>query len=88
MFSGEYLTGGRAIELGLADGIGDLRATLRARFGDDVITPLVAPARGWFGRVQPGVVGSDVSGLPRASDFAEEVISAIEARALWARYGL
>ena len=88
LFSGEYWTGGKAIELGLADGIGDLRATLRARFGDDVITPLVAPARGWFGRVQPSVAPSDITGLPRAADFAEEIISALEARALWARYGL
>ena len=88
LFSGEYWTGGKAIEPGLADGIGDLRATLRARFGDDVITPLVAPARGWFGRLQPGVAPSDITGLPRAADFAEEIISALEARALWARYGL
>jgi signal peptide peptidase SppA len=88
LFSGEYWTGGKAIELGLADGIGDLRATLRARFGDDVITPLVAPARGWFGRVQPGVAPTDITGLPRVADFAEEIISALEARALWARYGL
>ena len=88
LFSGEYWTGGKAIEFGLADGIGDVRATLRARFGDDVITPLVAPARGWFGRVQPGVAPSDMTGLPRAADFAEEIISALEARALWARYGL
>src|SRR5947209_3249400 len=88
LFSGEYWTGGKAIELGLADGIGDLRATLRARFGDDVITPLVAPARGWFGRVQPGVDTIHLAGLPRAADFAEEIISALEARALWARYGL
>jgi len=88
LFSGEYWTGGKAIEFGLADGIGDLRATLRARFGDDVVTPLVAPARGWFGRVQPGVAPSDITGLPRAADFAEEIISALEARALWARYGL
>ena len=88
LFSGEYWTGGKAIEFGLADGIGDLRATLRARFGDDVVTPLVAPARGWFGRVQPGLSPSDITGLPRAADFAEEIISALEARALWARYGL
>jgi len=88
LFSGEYWTGGKAIEFGLADGIGDVRATLRARFGDDVVTPLVAPARGWFGRVQPGVAPSDITGLPRAADFAEEIISALEARALWARYGL
>jgi serine protease SohB len=88
LFSGEYWTGGKAIEFGLADGIGDVRATLRARFGDDVVTPLVAPARGWFGRVQPAIRPSDIAGLPRAADFAEEIISALEARALWARYGL
>jgi signal peptide peptidase SppA len=87
LFSGEYWTGGKATELGLADGIGDLRATLRARFGDQVVTPFIAPARGWFGRVQPGVAGY-LEDLPRAADFAEEVISALEARALWARYGL
>jgi hypothetical protein len=37
--------------------------------------------------VQPGVAGH-LEDLPRAADFAEEVISALEARALWARYGL
>ena len=88
LFSGEYWSGSKAVELGLADGIGDLRTTLRTRFGDDVVTPLVAPARGWFGRLQPGVGTTNLDGLPRAADFAEEVISALEARALWARYGL
>jgi len=88
LFSGEYWTGSKAIELGLADGIGDLRATLRARFGDDVVTPLVAPVRGWFGRLQPGVGTTGLDGLPRPADFAEDIISALEARALWARYGL
>ncbi len=86
LFSGEYWTGSKAVELGLADGIGDLRATLRARFGDSVVTPLVSPARSWFGRVQPGVAG--LEGSLRPPDFAAEIISALEARALWARYGL
>jgi signal peptide peptidase SppA len=86
VFSGEYWTGTKAIELGLADAIGDVRSTLRARFGDDVVTPLVSPPRGWFGRIQPGVAGLD--GFMRRSDFAEELISALEARAIWARYGL
>src|SRR5438132_12400628 len=88
LFSGEYWSGSKAVDLGLADGIGDLRTTLRTRFGDDVVTPLVAPARGWFGRLQPGVGTTDLDSMPRAADFAEEVISALEARALWARYGL
>src|SRR5437763_12072901 len=71
LFSGEYWTGGKATELGLADGIGDLRATLRARFGAGVVTPLVAPARGWLCRVQPD--GTGHASLPRAADFAEEL---------------
>ena len=86
LFSGEFWTGRKAVELGLADGIGDLRSILRHRFGDDVTTPLVSPARGWFGRVPPAVGGID--GFGRRPDLAEEVILALEARALWARYGL
>ncbi len=41
LFSGEYWTGRRGLELGLVDAIGDLRSTLRARFGDKVETPLI-----------------------------------------------
>jgi serine protease SohB len=88
VFSGEYWTGSKAIELGLADAIGDLRSTLRARFGDDVLTPLISPARGWLGRVQPGVGAVGIDGLLGGAGFAEEIISALEARALWSRYGL
>jgi ClpP class serine protease len=88
LFSGEYWTGSKAIELGIADGVGDLRSVLRERFGDNVVTPLVSPARGWFGRTQPGVGAVGLDGFLRRPDLAEEVISALEARALWARYGL
>src|ERR1700757_4065342 len=46
LFTGEYWAGDTAVSLGLADGIGDLRSTLRARFGDKVSTPVIAPASG------------------------------------------
>ena len=88
LFSGEFWTGTKAVELGIADRIGDLRSVLRERFGDDVVTPLVPAARGWLGRVQQGAGGAGVEGWLRQPNFAEEVISALEARALWARYGL
>jgi signal peptide peptidase SppA len=88
LFSGEFWTGRKAVELGIADSIGDLRSTLRQRFGDDVVTPLVSPARGWLGRVQPGVGATEWEGFLHRPNFAGEVISALEARALWARYGL
>jgi len=84
LFSGEYWTGKRALGLGLVDAIGDLRSTLRARFGDKVYTPLVTAERSLFGRRVWGVGGSAFG----QSGLAEDMISALEARALWARYGL
>src|SRR5580658_923836 len=46
LFTGEYWAGEMSISLGLADAIGDLRSTLRARYGDKVLTPVIAPATG------------------------------------------
>jgi serine protease SohB len=93
VFSGEYWTGRRALELGLVDAIGDLRGTLRERFGEKVVAPLVTAERGFFGRRVLGVGGGDLlaqSGLSGATSvgFAEDLISALEARAMWARFGL
>jgi hypothetical protein len=61
-----------------------LRNTLRARFGDKVATPLVSAERRLFGRRVSGVSGAAF--MP--TGLAEDIISALEARALWARYGL
>jgi serine protease SohB len=89
LFSGEYWTGRTAVELGLVDAIGDLRSVLRERFGDKVVMPVISPERSLLGRLRPGVglrsVGLEAMGR---EGFADELISALEARALWARYGL
>jgi serine protease SohB len=84
LFSGEYWTGRRALDLGLVDSIGELRTTLRERFGDKVLTPLISAERGLFRRRAFGVSRSEL--MP--SGLAEDIISALETRALWARYGL
>src|ERR1700742_2014740 len=42
LFTGEYWAGETSIALGLADGIGDIRSTLRARYGEKVLTPVIA----------------------------------------------
>jgi signal peptide peptidase SppA len=96
LFSGEYWAGETSVSLGLADGIGDLRATLRARYGEKVLTPVIAPASGLlgglFGRRSPGAgslsagsmsagVGGALVGLP------DDLISALESRAIWAKFG-
>jgi serine protease SohB len=90
LFSGEYWTGRRGLELGLADTIGDLRGVLRERFGDKVRTPLIAD-RGFFGRRVSGIgagAGAGLSSLWGGANLAEDVIAVLETRALWARYGL
>jgi serine protease SohB len=87
LFSGEFWTGTRAIELGLADSLGELRATLRERFGEKVLTPLVNAERSSIVRRLIGAQSAEGDLLGRPG-LADEVISALEARALWARYGL
>src|SRR4029079_1273152 len=53
LFSGEFWTGRKAVTLGIADSIGDLRTVLRQRFGEDVRMPLIGPERSLFGRTRP-----------------------------------
>ena len=86
LFSGEFWTAPKAIELGLADSIGDLRSVLRARYGEKVRTPLISAERSLFGRRLQGVgLAAAFAGQP---GLADDLISALETRALWARYGL
>jgi signal peptide peptidase SppA len=86
LFSGEFWTAQKATELGLADRIGDLRSTLRERYGDKVYTPLISSERGLLGRRLPGVSFLDAFG--RQPGLPDDLISALEVRALWGRYGL
>ena len=88
LFSGAYWTGRRALELGFVDAIGDLRGVLRERFGDKLVTPLVSAERGWFGRRLLGAAGETALAVPTRLALAEDLISALEARAIWARFGL
>ena len=92
LFTGEFWSGKKALELGLVDGISDLRSKMREMLGKNVRLRLIAPKRGLFGRRLRGVLAQDNSGIPDAgfvqSSLADDLISAIEARALWSRYGL
>jgi ClpP class serine protease len=86
LFSGEFWTAQKAIDLGLADSMGDLRSFLRARYGEKVRTPLIAAERSLLGRRLPGVNLGQA--LARQPGLTDDIVSALETRALWARYGL
>ena len=90
LFTGEYWVANTARDLGLVDQLGDIRSFLRDRFGAEVATPLVAAERSLFGRRPQGVAAftrDALFGVPRPG-LADEIISALEARAIWARFGL
>lgn len=74
LFTGEFWSGVRGLEFGLVDGLGDLRETLRARFGDNVRVRVIEPKKPLFQ-------------LPRLG-LAAELTAAVEDRALWSRLGL
>lgn len=90
LFTGEFWSGRQALEFGLIDGIMDVRTKMRELFGDKVQLRLVSAEKGLFRRRVPGVLSAmDASLAGRAAmSIADDAISAIEARAIWARFGL
>src|ERR1700680_3408270 len=87
LFTGEYWAGETAISLGLAEAIGDLRSTLRARYGDKLLSPVIAPATGILSGLLSRRSAGTLASLEGVSGLPEELISALESRAIWAKFG-
>jgi signal peptide peptidase SppA len=84
LFSGDVLTGRMALARGLIDGIGDIRSVMRARFGDNVrLVPIATERRRrwWLPRLRPSAEREIWTPIA-------DVLGWLEARALWARFGL
>ncbi|MFB9386334.1 S49 family peptidase [Pseudonocardia petroleophila] len=85
LFTGEVWTGARAVELGLADGLGTARSVLAERYPDaelvtvDARKPLLA---------RLGLGGPAAGGTPFGADGLLGMVQAAEIRSAWARYGL
>ena len=88
LFTGEFWSGKKALELGLIDGLSDLRTKMRELYGDEVRFKLVTPSTSWFRRRRSVFAegGAFEFGFSPGG-FAADLISAIEARALWSRFG-
>ncbi|HEY8382941.1 MAG TPA: S49 family peptidase [Microvirga sp.] len=84
LFSGAFWAGEEAVQLGLADGIGDIRSVLRERFGEKVVMRVVNPTR-------PSLLGRLLNRNPAGPQSLldpQEMLGAVEERAAWARLGL
>lgn len=80
LFTGRFWPGRKAVELGLADRLGDAAEEAKRRFGDKAkLIPIAGRKPGLLRRLLPGLgVGLG----------AEAVIGALEERAAWGRLGL
>jgi signal peptide peptidase SppA len=84
LFSGAFWVAGEAMELGLVDGIGDIRSVMRERFGDKVEIRVVPPSR-------QSLLARLFNRYPLAQESLfdpREALAALEERAVWARLGL
>jgi len=91
MFSGTFWSASKALEYGLIDGIADLRTRMQALHGPKVRLRAIPMAPGGllsrFRRL-PGF-GADLGdGFAFTPSLADDLVSAVEARALWSRFGL
>jgi signal peptide peptidase SppA len=84
LFTGEFWSAVRGVGLGLIDGLGDLHATLRSRYGEDIRLKLIEPKRGFLQLPVLGL-GQQAGGL---GAVGPALLAAIEDRALWSRLGL
>ena len=85
LFTGEFWTGRRGLELGLVDDIGELRTTLQQRYGRKVHLPVISTRRGLLARLRLGSQSGSGGGFDA---IGPSTLAAMEERAHWQRFGL
>jgi len=91
LFSGAFWSAAKAQEYGLVDGLADLRGKMQALHGKRVrLKAVPLAAAGLLSRFRrfPGFQRAVNDGFAFAPSLADDLLSAVEARALWSRFGL
>ncbi|GAB5508796.1 MAG: S49 family peptidase [Hyphomicrobiales bacterium] len=91
LFTGEFWAGHKAVELGLADKVQNLDEAMKERFGDKMKLVLVPSSRrGIFAafRSQTGMSALNASPSDLADGMVDGLLSRIEERGHWGRFGL
>lgn len=83
LFTGDIWTGRQAVEVGLIDGLAEMRSEMRKRYGDKVKFQRADIRRGLLSRLRGGFGGGALRGIDPA-----EVIGALDDWAQWKRFGL
>ena len=75
LFTGEFWSGRKALELGLIDGIGNANEILRKKYGEDIIIKKFEKNKSWLARK----LSSETQ--------TEKIINIFEERSIWQKYG-
>lgn len=84
LFEGRFWTAQTALELGLIDGMRTMREFLTVKFGDRVKLLDITAEK----RLLPQFLPLMQQGTFNTEGIGDELLQSIEAKALWARYGL
>jgi len=92
LFNGAFWSAGKAQDLGLIDGIADLRSKMQQLHGEKVRLRVMPMDRGGLlSRLRrlPGF-NADLrhDGIALPTSLTDDLVSSIEARALWSRFGI
>ncbi|WP_375614432.1 MULTISPECIES: S49 family peptidase [unclassified Bartonella] len=83
LFTGMFWSGKKGVELGLIDGLNDVRSVIKERFGNDAKLRLIMPPKSFLSpKTHSGVTAHTVY------TAVDSALMAAEERALWQRYGL
>lgn len=82
LFSGDVWIGEKAVDLGLVDGIADIRSFCREKYGEKVKFKRIEGRQGFLARKLG--LGQQIIG----ADAVDALVAAIRNRSLWGRFGL
>ncbi|WP_281301375.1 MULTISPECIES: S49 family peptidase [unclassified Iodidimonas] len=89
LFTGDVWLGGPAVDIGLVDGVGDVRTVMRQRFGKKVKFRTIGARKGLLsGLFGGGGARASSHGLMADKGLADDLLASIEARLIWGRFGL
>jgi signal peptide peptidase SppA len=90
LFSGDIWTGREALDAGLIDGLGEMREILHQKYGDEVKIREVGRKSSFLKRLigRGGASAPDLNLESPLGNLPGQLLTAIEDRAFWSRFGL
>lgn len=80
MFSGQFWAGKEALKLGLVDGIGDMHTVMKDKLGENTKFKRIKEEKGFI----KSLLGMSTI----KARISDEILSTLESRSLWGRFGL